>query len=230
MNFKNAISESATPEHVEKLYKVYKKVPSGQCKGCTNCCSESVNVSFLEFANIVTHGVNRLSELEQQELNKRVLSFYLLQWVKPQRCPFLDRENQCLIYDVRPLPCRLFGTLKKKDYEANYKQIEQQNIFVASGIYQEFQLKLPVRVVRRKIDFCEDFIPDKTLTTAKVDLLYSELVNLDGRLFFQGLIEETWLNGDLINWYIDYLVADHHIINKDMLREMRLACLKSIQK
>ena len=230
MALKQAITHLEVIQKTSSLSAVYNKVPSGSCSGCTNCCSESVNISFLEFANIMKNGVDLLTDEEKNDLNQRVMAFYILQWVKPMKCPFLDGNNRCLIYAVRPLPCRLFGTLRQKDYEANYTRIQQQNIGVATSIQSHYGLKMPKSVVRRKIDFCESFIPDQLLTENKVDALYSQLINLDSQLFFKGVMDENWLNGDLVDYYLTVLLEGHSHINKDMLFDLKVACLQSIQK
>lgn len=230
MTLKQAINHLEVIQKTPSLSAVYHKVPSGSCSGCTNCCSESVNVSFLEFAHIMKNGVELLTDEEKNNLDQRMMAFYMLQWVKPMKCPFLDGNNRCLIYAVRPLPCRLFGTLKQKDYEANYTLIQKQNGGVAASIQTHYGFKMPRAVVRRKIDFCESFIPEKFLTENKVGALYSQLIHLDSQLYFKGIMDENWLNGDLVDFYLTVLLDGHPHINKDMLFDLKVACLKSVQK
>ena len=198
-------------------------------------CSESVNISFLEFSNIIENGLSSLSENEFDALVKRVLSYYLLEWVKPQKCPFLGDDKRCLIYGTRPLPCRLFGTPTRTAYEANYGKIKQQNIAVALQIQAETGSKLPKSVVRRKIDFCEAFVPDQTLGLRDVEALYSRLVNLDGELYFAGLIDDSVMNGDLVGFMIDWLLETQKkslqsAVTRELLFELKNDVLKSIQK
>jgi len=231
--FMDAISKALTTKNSEKLKAIYKKVPNGKCAGCTACCSESVNISFLEFSNIVKNGLLKLSGSQLEALKKRVISFYLLEWVKPQSCPYLDSDNRCLIYDVRPLPCRVFGTKTREAYEYNYKRIQRQNILAAKHIEMTYGTKVPNRVVLRKIDFCEAFIPERTLNKEAADELSSRLINMDGALYFEGLIDEDSMNGDLVNWTLDWflgLETDFTIITKEWLYELKKDCLKTIQR
>ncbi len=234
MTIKNKTSKAATQERLLKLTALYNAVPSGKCSGCTTCCSESVNISFLEFSNIIENGLPLLSELERDALVKRVLSYYLLEWVKPQKCPFLNADKRCVIYGTRPLPCRLFGTPTRAAYEANYKKIKRQNITVALQIQTETGCKLPRRIVRRKIDFCESFIPDEMLGTQDIEALYSRLVNLDGDLYFAGIIDDSMMNGDLVGLMIDWLIETQNnalpAVTRDFLYDLKKVCLNSIQR
>lgn len=235
MTINDKTAQAATEARLSKLSKLYETVPGGKCAGCTDCCSESVNTSFLEFSNIVENGLTSLSEIEFDALVKRILSYYLLEWVKPQKCPFLGEDKRCVIYSTRPLPCRLFGTPTRAAYEANYEKIKRQNIAVALQIQTETGSKLPKSVVRRKIEFCEDFVPDQTLIRREVEARYSKLVNLDGELFFAGLIDDSMMNGDLVSFMIDWLIETQKkslqmAVTREFLFELKKDVLKSIQK
>jgi len=245
MTLNERTAQAATQARLTTLKKVYDIVPGGKCTGCTDCCSESVNISFLEFSNIIEYGIPSLSNHAFDALVKRVLSYYLLEWVKPQKCPFLDEDKRCVIYETRPLPCRLFGTPTRDAYEANYMKIKRQNIAVAQQIQTETGSKLPRSIVRRKIEFCEEYLPDKTLGTRDIEALYSRLINLDGDLYFAGLIDDSMMNGDLVSFMIDWLIEGQKkslalepveqkgrlvTVTRDLMYELKRACLKSIQK
>jgi len=235
MTIYDKTAQVVTQPRLSKLAKLYDSVPGGKCAGCTDCCSESVNISFLEFSNIIENGLPSLSEHEFDALVKRILSYYLLEWVKPQKCPFLGDDKRCVIYGTRPLPCRLFGTSNRATYEANYGKIARQNIAVALQIQTETGSKLPKSVVRRKIEFCEDFIPDQTLGCRDVEAFYNRLVNLDGELYFAGLIDDSMMNGDLVGFMIDWLLETqkkslHTAVTRELLFELKKDVLKSIQK
>jgi hypothetical protein len=235
MTIHDKTAQAANEVRLLKLARLYETVPSGKCGGCTDCCSESVNISFLEFSNIVENGLPSLSEIEFDALVKRVLSYYLLEWVKPQKCPFLGDDKRCVIYETRPLPCRIFGTPTRAAYEVNYGKIQRQNIDVALQIQTETGCKLPKSIVRRKIAFCEDFIPDKTLELRDVETRYSKLINLDGELYFAGLIDDSVMNGDLVSFMIDWLIETQKkslqmAVTRELLFELKKDVLKSIQK
>lgn len=228
----NKTKEVIETVQIKGLDKLYESVPSGRCLGCTNCCSESVNVSFLEFANIIENAVSSFDEETLAALKKRLLAYYLKEWVTLQKCPFLSEDETCLIYEFRPLPCRIFGTSSKKAYESNFANIRAQNRAVSKSIKKQYDLEIPFKVVARKIEFCENFIPDRVLTTQKINDLYSQLINLDGKLYFDGLIDESAMNGDLVGWMIDWIIAEdaEKLVTKKMLFDLKLDLLKSKQK
>lgn len=227
----NQTKDAAKAEWLSALASIYESVPSGRCLGCTNCCSESVNVSFLEFANIIENGVRKLSDATLSELKQKVIAYYLKEWLTPMKCPFLSEDKRCIIYEVRPLPCRIFGTPTRGAYEANFTRIRQQNLSVAKAIKSSYNLLLPMNVIRRKIDFCEAFIPEKRLTESMMDRLYGKLINLDGKLYFEGLIDEKAVNGDLVGWMVDWIIAEDadRLITKELLYDLKLEMLKSVQ-
>ena len=95
-----------------------RKIPSFNCGGCTACCTV---VPF------------RPHEKEAAALRKPFLAWTEMKslrsgpgfvptaaWEafqsgdhKNARCPFVDDEQgRCTIYDIRPLICRLYGTVK----------------------------------------------------------------------------------------------------------------------
>jgi len=106
-----------------------------QCaRGCTRCCYGLFDISLPD-AVITVEGMRSLSEEIQNDIIKdatetqrRIVEaapslaspFFLNDLSEEQidkivdlanepRCPFLSQHNQCLIYDCRPLACRLEG-------------------------------------------------------------------------------------------------------------------------
>ena len=231
MNIIKAAETAAASQSLVDLNEIYENLPQGTCVGCAACCSESVNVSFLEFSNIIVNGLPKLDETVKEQLRKNVFSYYLLEWVKPQKCPFLNRDKKCLIYETRPLPCRVFGFSKEIDYEANYQSIYHQNLKLALSLKEE-DLLLPVSVVRKKIPYCRDFIPEFRLTKHKIETLYSKLINLDGQLYFQDLIDDSVMNSDLVGLMVDYYLeeAETQVLDKSTCFDIKQACLSHIQR
>lgn len=238
-------STELSEKYNEILAQIYLQIPSGSCEGCAKCCSESVNVSLIELANIINNGIVKMSDSESDKLNKKLIEFYLTEWIKPNACPFLDDEKKCTIYDVRPLPCRVFGTPAQDAYEENYNRIRKQNLTFAKSLYTYEGIKLSTDVLTKKIDFCNDFVPDRRLDNETVEELYSSLINLDGKLYFDGIIDEPLINGDLVTWMLEFLVEDatenkktnpaensinelEQGLSKSLLYDLKIALSKSI--
>ena len=112
--------------YFEKLNDIYSTLPKGDCAGCGNCCMESVGINLIEFLNIYRYLA------EKQELREcsieRIVDYYFMELMKKNSCPFRDENNRCLIYEVRPLNCRLFGHWKKEEYNANLSRVIEQNM------------------------------------------------------------------------------------------------------
>lgn len=86
-------------------------------KGCAYCCQKGqYPYSELEFKYLLL-GFFRIPLKEQQNVIKRIKDLKE-EWQKIEnkneykyRCPFLDENNICTVYDYRGLICRTFGLL-----------------------------------------------------------------------------------------------------------------------
>lgn len=87
-------------------------------KGCAHCCKKGAYpYSRLEFDYLMV-GFFKLDSAEQQDIIKRIETLKL-EYENCEnkekfmyRCPFLNDENICSVYDYRGLICRIFGLLK----------------------------------------------------------------------------------------------------------------------
>lgn len=110
-------------EQIFQLYNEYERVvqpfkEQSVCeRGCASCCIDVGNVGattlegmiILEYLQSWDHRaieeLNRsLRENRSEKLNSALV-----------RCPFLDDEASCRIYDVRPFSCRRLYSVKKCD-------------------------------------------------------------------------------------------------------------------
>lgn len=161
---------SAADENIEKTRSLY---PDWPCKkGCSECCTYSpVIVTGIEWLVIYEYLID-LSKEKQNEVLIRFGNTFgdILQSMpkefltkesafrkirrKKERfiaklknvpCPFLESDNSCLIYTVRPLSCRLFGNsiksgllwgCKKLEKYCNNKTINLQDATVSFRILE----------------------------------------------------------------------------------------------
>jgi uncharacterized protein len=105
-------------EVIRRLNKIYAKVPSFDCKHCHQCSSpimwfkpEEINIK--EFLKLHHLPYLTLSD-EEFRLNR-------------MKCPYLENDR-CSIYPVRPLVCRLQGTISNLPcpYNSNFLLSEDQ--------------------------------------------------------------------------------------------------------
>lgn len=132
-------------------------------KGCWHCCCAIVETAVIEAENIRRYvnenfDENKVKQLSEkvksilkfqpsslQMSNERVKMNYLKQSIP---CPFLDSDNACSIYPVRPITCRKHIVFSSKDlcengdrvcmYESSLINDSMINIAQISGnVYRE---------------------------------------------------------------------------------------------
>lgn len=90
----------------EKLNSIYSKVPDFQCKeGCWDCCGP---IHWSPAEDVVIDDWLKQHGRKQRFINS-VADFL--------RCPYLDADDKCTIYEVRPIVCRLSGVVPEMPCE-----------------------------------------------------------------------------------------------------------------
>ncbi|MCG8485545.1 MAG: YkgJ family cysteine cluster protein [Clostridia bacterium] len=211
--------EVASKHHIfDGLNQIYHSIPESICSGCTNCCMESVHASYVEFLNIYQY-------LEEHPLLKttilpKLTQYYFLELIQKNACPFLNEKGRCMIYEVRPLTCRLFGHWRKKDFNENISAIQNEN--EATGLYfkEKFQLPIPKEVINYSIKYCDDFKTDKKITKKERLQMSDDLFELEIQFLMNGLLKEDLIGTNLITWFI------YTIYNQDEASDLRLKIIK----
>lgn len=218
---------------LEKLNDIYKSVPSGDCKGCGSCCMESVGINLVEFINIYKY-LQKNDKLKKLALEK-ILDYYFLEYTKKMPCPFKDDENRCMIYEVRPLNCRLFGHWKKDDYNKNLKNVVNRNIEYNNLIKNKFGFNINDEVINYKIKYCEEFIPKNNYLSKSERLDFSDkIMVLDSNIFSKGIIDIDFKDRGIVEYFIESLIDENLAYNikvkitKD--EKIRNTALKRLKK
>ena len=189
----------------EKLNNIYDTLPKGKCTGCGNCCMESVGINLIEFLNIYNYLQDK-DELRKKSI-ERIMDYYFMEFMEKKSCPFKDENNMCLIYEVRPLNCRLFGHWKKEDYNKNLKDITEKNQQYKNIMKGKYGFDISDEVVNYKIKYCEDFIPDNEYLSKSERLGFADdLMVLDSRLFSKGVIDIEFRDRGIVEYFIDSLL------------------------
>ena len=122
---KIARSEDITPlrKFWQALNLTHKNIPPLKCeRGCAHCCHTGVAATQVEWEGILNNVVenkidlnkviersertiNRVRETLRSDKNLEQIDWHRL--VINQPCPFLDDNHACIIYEDRPLDCRL---------------------------------------------------------------------------------------------------------------------------
>ncbi len=113
------------------------------CLTCANCCKTTGPL----FTNIDIERISRHLKIKPQQFIDQYLRVdedkdYVLQNVP---CTFLDHENYCLIYEVRPKACREYPhTNRKKFHQITNLTLKNASICPAAfNIVEEMKKRMP---------------------------------------------------------------------------------------
>jgi len=110
-----------------RLNKIYKKIPEFKCKHCHKCEQDLIIWFKPEEINIrdymSKHNIEYIT-LSSKEFKKN-----------NKQCPYL-KNNRCIIYPVRPIVCRLQGTISELPCKYNKNQYMSKKQFAT--IKKEF--------------------------------------------------------------------------------------------
>ena len=114
------------------------------CLDCANCCKTTGPLFTLaDIERISKHLRQKPQQFIEQYLRIDEDKDYVLQSVP---CTFLDTDNTCFIYDVRPKACREFPHTDRKKFQ-QITDITLKNIPIcpaAFNIVEEMKKKLPI--------------------------------------------------------------------------------------
>ena len=113
---------SKIPDLADRLNRIYEQVPSTCCANSGECCvlteqeiAEGYATMFPLYKAEYTNIVDYLRANFAPERTEHLLS---ITEERPQRCPFLDTQNHCTIYPVRPLICRTYAVMNHETIAA----------------------------------------------------------------------------------------------------------------
>ncbi|MCT4593751.1 MAG: YkgJ family cysteine cluster protein [Anaeromicrobium sp.] len=208
---KKSIELAKNKSYFNKLNEEYEKIHGGKCTGCTNCCAESVHTYYVEFLNIYDY-LMKDKDL-YNILIPRIKKYYLEELYKNNKCPFLNENNKCYIYEVRPLVCRLFGHYTEDEHEKNYLKVLETNRNIKNYLKEEYDLAIPQEVVNKKISYCGEFSTNKRLSREDRLDIQDNILNMDSKFFIMELIDEDYMNLGLVDWFM-YMLYGTNIFHE----------------
>lgn len=118
---------------------VFKKT---DCLTCANCCKTTGPLfTMIDIERIAKHLKLKPQQFIEQYLRIDEDKDYVLKSVP---CTFLDAENYCMIYDVRPKACREFPhTDRKKFYQIT--DLTLQNVAICPAAFEIVE-KMKLRI------------------------------------------------------------------------------------
>lgn len=119
----------------------FKKI---ECLDCANCCKTTGPLfTSADIERISKHLRQKPQQFIEQYLRIDEDKDYVLQTVP---CAFLDSDNTCFIYDVRPKACREFPHTDRKKFQ-QITDITLKNIPICPAAYnivEEMKKKMPL--------------------------------------------------------------------------------------
>lgn len=120
---------------------VFKKI---DCLSCANCCKTTGPL----FTSADIERISKFLKSKPQQFIDKYLKIdedkdYVLQQVP---CTFLDHENYCMIYDVRPKACREYPHLDRKKFN-QITALTLKNTEICPAAFQaveEMKKKMPL--------------------------------------------------------------------------------------
>ena len=144
----------------------------------------------------------------------KIIDYYFLEYIDKKPCPFKDKDNRCMIYEVRPLNCRLFGHWKKEDYNKNLSNITQRNREYRDLIKSKYGFDISDKVVNYKIEYCESFIPQERYLEKSERLEFADnLMILDSNIYSKGIIDIDFKDRGIVEYFIESLLNEDTAYN-----------------
>ena len=102
------------------------------CLTCANCCKTTGPLFTLpDIERIAKHFRLKPGQFIEKYLRVDEENDYVLQNVP---CAFLDNENYCMIYEVRPKACREFPHTDRKKFQ-QISNLTLKNIAICPAVY-----------------------------------------------------------------------------------------------
>jgi hypothetical protein len=114
------------------------------CLTCANCCKTTSPI----FTDKDIERISKHFKMKQPQFIKQYLQideegYYVL---NSSPCTFLDSDNYCMIYDVRPKACREYPHTNRRKFQ-NILDITLNNVEICPAVYNIVnQMKKNIKV------------------------------------------------------------------------------------
>ncbi len=140
----NDLQQASINDLDVKIQHIYQSVTEKiDCLGCANCCKTTVTVfteddiaRIAKFLGITRKSfIRRYVILDQGEYTTITTP-----------CPFLEIDNKCAVYEVRPMACSSFPHLGRKNF-LNRKKAHIENFLVCPITYHTLN-QIPLEILK----------------------------------------------------------------------------------
>ncbi|MDO7787025.1 YkgJ family cysteine cluster protein [Desulforamulus aquiferis] len=172
-----------------QLQSIYNNLPETTCEGCATCCKwGSPPAFFIEYLNMYKYLRDNMKDKYKEILEKSTEYFYLELVDASQACPFLNEENKCSVYSVRPFTCRSFGLLSQQDFEIGDRSLRS----LAEKYWEEYNIKISDELVNSELAWCGKVASSQGAHIEKSILagLAAQISTIDYKFFPQDLVDQ----------------------------------------
>lgn len=222
---KNLVDLAEEEKIARRLDFIYSRVPMNSCRRCADCCFNSPQVQRLEFLNIYDW-LRTLPEQKQRRLGRKLIEYEILNLTTlKNKCPFLQRLG-CLIYERRPLQCRLFGLYPQEEYTDIVRTCRRQNEELVRHYARAKKLPLPMNVMTYDIDQCVNNIDRRgnlvVIPTRERDRLQEQIYDAS-----RQILADDWLSPEPVSFSNHYALT---YLDDAQLEEIEVAAIREFQK
>jgi len=167
----------------DRLSKIYRQIPSVKCGPCGDiCCRESPDVYLLEYLYLWRYIRYELKDtVLEANIVRRSMDWAFLRYFKPGVfCPFLV-EKKCVVYDARPLNCRLWA-LEKQDYYEKKAERARRQLNRQSEFYRQNDIDPAGITSQSVLPKCKNISVDENRSYSE-----EEIVDMDLKVAFLHL-------------------------------------------
>lgn len=207
-----------------RLAHIYQQVPANNCQRCADCCFSCAQVHPIEFLNIYDL-ILTLPELTRSRLAKRLVECELLNVTTLEyKCPFLE-EKDCLVYERRPLQCRVVGLYPKEEYKRMVDESRDKNVQLAMYYARNERILLPQEVMEYDIEQCTNNVDEKGNA---VVIGKSERQHMHAQVYSlaESTLEDEWISVDQTSFSTQFASL---FFSSDELQQLRVKVIKEYQ-
>ena len=172
------------------LSQVYDEIPALKCTMCGECCSDSPRITLLEYLNIYKYIRDNLKSYWTVIVDNCINNYFLDMVKSSLKCPFLDENRNCIIYQSRPFNCRTFGHKSQDEIEIGFtKGIFDQ----VKNYWQQHGIVIPDEVMKFKPYYCETVQPleGEKLGLKNITLIMNKLIAVERKMFSLEIIMDN---------------------------------------
>ena len=164
-----------------RLKRYYQRIPTTTCNRQTHCCRLMPEVSYVEFLHMV-QALGRLPREIQEQALKKTITYFFLNAVRIDTCPFLHHDA-CRIYEDRPFTCRAYGLWSKAYYDKLVATNRRAKEPVRKA-WKTLGVKLPDDVIAYQPAHCDrvTITFGGPIADEELDLVQAQIFSLDNNL------------------------------------------------